>query len=140
MDLAPRSELATEAEAGARRPMTRRGVFRGLYSALFDDPDFQRLSPHARLVLVVLRQCAQAGAAGIFRYYPAVLCEQTGLTRDELEVAIQELEQPAPRRPWIYREDTVVWIRNGLRYDPHLSLANPKHAAGVRRAVAALPR
>ena len=79
----------------------------------FDDPDFQRLTPFARLVLVVLRLCAQAGPAVIFRYYPAVLC-QTGLSAPEFEAALEELEQPAPRQPWIYRESVVVWVRNGL--------------------------
>jgi hypothetical protein len=122
--------------------MTRRGAFRGVYCSLFDDRDWQRLTAHARLVLLVLRQCAQSGPAAIFRYYPAVLAEQTGLTVVELEAALQELERPAPRQPWIYRdaESYVVWVRNGLRYDPHLTLANDNHVPAVERAVEALPR
>ena len=119
--------------------MSRRGIWRGMFSSTFDDPDFQRLTPFARLVLVVLRLCAQAGPAVIFRYYPAVLCEQTGLSAPELEAALEELEQPAPRQPWIYRESVVVWVRNGLRYDPTLSLAHEKHREGVQRHLDGLP-
>jgi len=121
--------------------MTRRGVYRGVYSSLLDDPDYQRLAAAARLVLLTLRLSAHAGAAAIFRAYPAVLGEQTGLDVDDVEKALEELaSSPRSDRPWIYRESGVVWIRNALRYDPNIRLADDKHRKSIERAVSALPR
>ncbi len=121
--------------------MTRRGVYRGIFSSLIDDPDYQALTPNARLVLLTLRLCTQAGAAAIFRAYTAMLSEQTGLTVLDLESALAELAtSPSPGKPWILREGPVIWVRNGLRYDPNIRLADEKHLKGVTRALAALPR
>ncbi len=120
--------------------MTRRGVYRGVYSSLLDDPDYQRLTPPARLVLLTLRLCTQAGAGAIFRVYVVMLAEQTGLEVVDVEKAIAELAcSPSPEKPWIYRDGPVVWVRNGLRYDPNVRLADDKHRKGVERAVSALP-
>lgn len=116
--------------------MKDRGVYRGLYSALPDDPDFQRLSPQARLVLYTLRVCKQAGPGVIFRYYPELLMAQTGLRYQAVETALQELE----RGVWIMREGVVVWVRNGLRYDPYMNLGNEKQRKGVLRSIEELPR
>jgi hypothetical protein len=117
------------------------GTYRGIFTSLIDDPDYQRLSASARLILLTLRLCSQAGVAVIFRMYPAVLAEQTGLTVDEAEAALGELEKaPSAERPWIYREGGVVWVRNGLRHDPNVSVGYDKHRKAIVRAVAGLPR
>mgnify|MGYP001594451614 CR=1 FL=1 len=122
--------------------MGTRGVYRGVYSSLPDDPDFQALPAHARLLFYTLRCCVQAGPAAIFRYYHALLMIQTGVTAKQLEAAFVALEAPQPSGgdPWIYREGVLVWVRNGLRHDPHLTLANPKHRKSVEMAIQALPK
>lgn len=121
--------------------MARRGIYRGIYASLFDDPDYQHLSVEARLVLLTARLCQQAGAAAIYRAYVPVLAEQTGLSVHQVEAALGELEKsPTRERPWVFREAGLLWIRNALRFDPTLSLANPKHLTAVERALAALPR
>jgi hypothetical protein len=113
-----------------------RGVYRGIFSALPDDPEFQQLPANARLALYTVRLCRQAGPAAIFRYYPAVLAAQTGLSPKALEAALTALE--AGR--WIEREGVVLWVRNGLRYDPHVRLADPKQRKGILAHVASLPK
>jgi len=118
-----------------------RGTYRGVYTILIDHPDYQRLTSNARLVLLTLRLCSQAGVAVIFRMYPAMLAEQTGLTVAEVEAALGELEKsPSAERPWIFREAGVVWVRNGLRHDPNVSVGYDKHRKAIVRAVAGLPR
>ena len=113
-----------------------RGPYRGVYCALVDDPDFQRLTPDARLALFVCRLCPQAGPAAIFRYYPEPLSLQSGLPPERLAVALQELETER----WIIREGVIIWVRNGLRNDPNMHLSDPKHRKAVMRAISALPR
>jgi len=117
------------------------GVWRGVHAALFDDLDFQKLSPNARLVLLVARLGSQQTIASIFRYYPEVLQAQTGLALLNLEAALRELEsKPTKARPWILRDPQVLWVRNGLRHDPTVTLENPNHLTAVLRALTALPR
>lgn len=116
--------------------MSERGVYRGVFSSLADDPDFQRLSPHARLVFYTVRLCKQAGPAAIFRYYLAVLMAQTGLSARALDGALGELE----RGSWIEREGVILWVRNGLRYDPHVRVRDPKHRKAITRHLAELPK
>jgi len=121
--------------------VNRRGPYRTIFSALIDDPDYQRLSAAARHVLLTLRLCPQAGAAAIFQAYTAVLVEQTGLTTEVVDGALHELEvSPSADRPWILREGRIVWVRNALRYDPHMRVSDPKHRAAIERVIAALPR
>ena len=119
--------------------MNARGSYRAVFTVLFDDPDYQRLSAHARLLLLTLRQCRDAGAAAIFRYYREILRAQTGLDDAQLEAAFEELESPPSGAPWIYRDTAVVWVRNALRYDPTLRLANERHRIGVENALRSLP-
>jgi hypothetical protein len=123
------------------KPRLRRGVYRGIYSALIDDSDFQALSAKARHVFLTIRVSPQAGAAGIFRAYNAVVAEQTGLSTEDVEAALHELEtSPSTERPWILREGGILWIRNALAYDPNLRISDPKHRAAIERVLAALPR
>lgn len=115
--------------------MGSRGIYRGIYSSLFDDPDYQRLSPPAKLVLLTARQCSQAGPAAIFRYYPTTLAQQTGYALKVVRSALEELAHAN----WIRYDDAVLWVRNGLRHDPAMRLADPKHHLAVARAIEALP-
>jgi hypothetical protein len=115
--------------------MASRGVYRSVFSALLDDPDFQRLSPHARLLFYTVRLCKAAGPPAIFRHYPAVLMAQSGLTARELDAALTELESGG----WIVMDSSVLWVRNGLRHDPFMALADQKHRRAVERHVAELP-
>jgi hypothetical protein len=121
-------------------PRIGRGLWRGVYSSIVDHPDFQALTPHARLVLFVCRLGSQAGPAAIFRYYREPLMVQTGLTSDELEAALSELEKrPSPSKPWIVRDNAIVWVRNGLKHDPTLSLQHQGHRGAILRALSSLP-
>mgnify|MGYP001573649848 CR=1 FL=1 len=115
-----------------------RGLYRGVYSSLFDDPDYQKLSAHARLAFLTLRLTSQAGAAAIFVYYASVVAQQSGLTRRALEKAIVELASANP--PWLYRQEPIVWLRNALRNDPSMTIDSPKHRKAVEKSVSALPK
>lgn len=115
--------------------MAGRGVHRGVYSSLLDHPEFQALSPPARHVFLTLRISKQAGPAAIFICYREVVAQQTGLKVREVERALYELE----KQNWLRLEGRIVWIVNGLRHDPTMRLANPKHRIAVLRALEELP-
>lgn len=117
----------------SRKP--KRGVFRAVYSSLLDDPDYHALPTDARLLLLTLRLCRDAGPAAIFRYYPGKLAIQSGLSE---RAVVRGLDCLATHG-WIAYRYPIVWVRNGLRYDPSVSLANPKHVTYVTRVLEELP-
>lgn len=117
-----------------------RGIWRGVYSSIVDHPDFQILSPNARLTLFVCRCGSLNTPASIFRYYRGVLEAQTGLDATDLEAALVELEKkPSTSAPWIVRDESILWVRNGLKHDPNLTLEHDGHREAILRALAALP-
>lgn len=118
--------------------MSERGVYRGIYSALVDDPEYQLLSAKARLVFLTVRICVQAGPACIFRYYPALLAAQAGLSVRDVEAALVELERSPS--DWLRREGPVIWVRNALRHDPNMHLTNDRHRVAVENWLRGLPR
>jgi hypothetical protein len=82
------------------------------------------------------------GPYGIGVFYATVLQEyHRKATADELKSALEELERekPSGSPSWIRRERTLIWIRNGLRFDPALSMSNPNHKKGALRHALALP-
>ncbi|HYE92109.1 MAG TPA: conserved phage C-terminal domain-containing protein [Terriglobales bacterium] len=106
-----------------------------MYSRIFDDPDYQRLSPRAKLTLLTARQCEQAGPGAIFRYYPELLARQTGFSVKQVMDALDELD----RECWTIHDEQVLWVRNGLRYDP-TGLRSPDYRKAVETWVADLPK
>lgn len=117
-----------------------RGLWRSVFSSMTSHPDFQLLTPPARLTLLILRVGGQSTIAGIGRVYTEPLTAETGLTPRRIRAALAELsEKPTLEAPWIVRDGNLVWVRNALRFDPNLTLANVNHKQAVQRAVSALP-
>lgn len=127
-----------------------RGEYRGIYTALLHSPEFEALPPHARLVLLVLK--IKLGPSGIGVVYTEELEALTALdmlrdvTADcagflNVPSALEVLTRtPDTDRPWIYRSRSVVWLRNGLRFEPTFRLTNPNHAAAVSKHLRSLPK
>lgn len=116
--------------------MSRRGPYRSVYASLVDDPDYQQLSPPARHCLLTMRLSKEAGPACIWRYYPETIARQTGLTIEQVTAALQELVHAG----WIALDSHVLWIINGLRYDPTVSVIHAKHRIAIGKALDSLPR
>lgn len=122
--------------------MRPRGHYRAIFTALLEDPHFLRLSSSARLLLLTLRLSEEAGPGCIWRFYREPFAVRTGLQDGAFETAFEELRtNPSAHRPWIFfdAQDGVLWIRNGLRWDPSLNLADLKHRRAVETVLSGLP-
>lgn len=118
--------------------MSERGRYRSITCALVNGPDYQRLTPEARLVLLTLK--ISFSPTGIEVRYPGVLLvelqHQTGYSVRTATSALQTLETER----WIRRGDNLLWIVGQLRYEPQLHATNPRHVKSVRQHIQGLPR
>lgn len=116
--------------------MSARGEYRSIHTVLLDSPEFLDLSPEAQLVWFHLK--LRLGPSGIDSMpgIEHVLQETTGLTLN----AIGDAMGDAIRGAWLVRERSVLWLRNGLKFDPTLSLSNKNHMAGIAKHLQSLPK
>jgi hypothetical protein len=122
-----------------------RGEYRGVYSCLYDGPDFQRLSPGARLVLLTLRGTSGPCAIAVMPALKAVLAVRTGLglasdlldpdPRLSVPAALDELTAEG----WVETEGSVAWVVRGLEFEPSFDVSNPNHRKHVQRTWSSLP-
>jgi hypothetical protein len=118
--------------------VSERGDYRSTYCTFWDDPDVHGLSHLAYRVLTTLKGTLPASGIGIV--YTSQLAERCGsVTHDEIAAALSELERakPGESHGWIVRERNVIWIVNGLRYEPTLTSANGNHRKFLRERLLA---
>lgn len=111
-----------------------RGESRAIYAAVVHDLDFMPLSPAAKLLWYTLR--LELGLSGIGVLYSQALPEVTGLSAFDVDAGLQELCVTQ----WLVRERNVMWLRNALRFDPYVSLANRLHVQAVVNHLSGLPK
>lgn len=114
--------------------MAERGGYRATFEVLLHHPEFVPMGAAAKHCFHALKLLL--GASGIAVCYQATVSAVTSLTLEQVTAGEAELEA----RGWIAREGAVVWLVNGLRYEPHLNPRNPNHRASVRSHLATLPR
>lgn len=115
---------------------TDRGHYRAIHSVLIDSPEFVSLSPDAKLIFYTVRLCSENNLASIFVFYKESLPRRTRLTTKQVEAAWEELTIGY----WIAYADGILWIRNGLRFDPNINLKNIHHRTAVETVVNGLPK
>jgi hypothetical protein len=116
--------------------MIERGEYSGIYVAVLDDGDFNEFQPGGKLLFFLLK--LMLGASGI-RVVPALvptLVERSGAEERHVLKGLEELKAAG----WLKIERNVVWLVNGLRYNPGLSLENANHRQKIRRHLDGLPR
>jgi hypothetical protein len=111
-----------------------RGEFRAVHQALIDSPEWEELSPEARLTLFVVK--LRLGSLGIRVLYTDAVAHGTGHDADAVAATLDELR----RGNWLTWERNVYWLRNGLRFEPSLSLSNENHRLSISRQLLSLPK
>lgn len=111
-----------------------RGSYRSIYAVLLDSPEYRGLSANARLLLLTVK--ISLGPSGIGVLFEDQLRERSGLQAAAVAKARQELVAA----DFLRVEAGVYWLRNGLRFEPTMSLANPKHRKGIATYLEGLPR
>lgn len=114
-----------------------RGIYRAVHSVLIDSHEFTDLSDDAKLVFYTLRFCPENNLASIFSpFYLEILHHRVKMGPDRLSIAIRELIDSH----WIVYQMPILWIRNGLKFSPGVSLANEKHLTAIFKILKGLPK
>lgn len=116
--------------------MSNRGEYRSIHTVLVDGPDFQTLEPDDRLTLLIVKLSLGPSGIDVVPALVPTLVERTGLDAERVGAALARLESGG----WIRRERNVLWLVNGLKYEPSLDTKNKKHRTGVQRHAYGLPR
>lgn len=119
--------------------MSERGSYRATYSVMLDSPEFRQMSSDARLVLHTLKNSRINNMAGIFvcgKGELMTISEQSGIPLARVSKALAILS----RYHWIYHADTILWVRNQLKFDPWVNLNNENHRIAVIKIISGLPK
>ena len=116
--------------------MSDRGEFRSIHTVLVDGPDYQALTPHERLMVFVVKMSLGASGIDVVPSMIGTLCERTGLDEHIASAVLESLEESG----WIQRERNILWLVDGLRHDPGLTIDHTKHRKGLLNHVRGMPR
>ena len=115
------------------------GPYRSLYISLQNQLEFLALSSDARLLFYTIKFSPLGTVAGVFVYHDAVGLLHTGLPPGRYRAALKELCDSVPH-PWIITEGSVVWLRNGLKFEPGYALTDPNKKKGIEKLLVTLPK
>jgi len=119
--------------------MSDRGVYRGIYAVLLDTGDFQSLPERARHLLITLKLTRLNNLASIYVLDEGgilTISKQTGIGVKAIHGLLKVLQDTH----WIAIEYPLVWVVNGLRYEPSISLSNENHRKAVHNVLKNLPK
>lgn len=101
-----------------------------------DDPEFKALGPDTKLCIYTAKLILGPSGIDVVRCFTMQMQDLTGLEEERLVPALNE----ALAGNWIAVQGDVVWLRNGLKFNPNFTLGNPKHRTAIERHVSGLPK
>lgn len=119
-----------------KQEMDERGQYRPIFSRLWDDPDFRKLSRDHKLLFLYLRTCTQCHRAAIYKFNFEACEDDTTLDKDTILDGILILSKMG----WVEVEAKIIWIKKGLHFDPGFNPNNENHMKAIKTQVFTLPR
>src|SRR5574341_560561 len=114
-----------------------RGPYRSIYCVLWDSPEFQQLPSDAKTLFMYLRTGPDCNFPCIFVFRRLGLREQFHDWPDaRIDAGIDALIDAS----FIRVSMPLIWIVNGLRYDPSYVPANSKQKSGIEAILKSLPK
>lgn len=114
-----------------------KGQYRSVYSAVWDDPEFQAFTSTAKLIFFCLRTSASCNFPCIYSHYHSMIHERLPDLIDEvIDKGIHDLIDAG----WIKYERPVLWIVKGLLNEPNYVPKNEKQRSGIMRILKGFPK
>lgn len=107
-------------------------TYRQIHTHIWDDPDFETLSPYAKLIFIYGFSNRHRNEAGLYTITIRKLAFETGLSQEDAGAAIKEIEA---KGMWQYDWDNqVLWIKNAIRYQT----VTEKNLTAIKRDIATI--
>jgi len=107
-------------------------TYRQIHTHIWDDPDFETLSPHAKLVFIYGFSNKHRNEAGLYTITIQKLAFETSLSTEEAETAVREIEA---KGMWRYDWDNqVLWVKNALKYQT----VTEKNLVAIKKDIATI--
>lgn len=115
--------------------VSERGEYRSIRTVLIDGPDYQALSPEAKLVFLTLKLQLGPSGIGVLNGARYALADQTGYMPEVVGAALAELQEST----WIRSERNVFEIVGGIDHEPSIQPTNINHRKSIVSHMAGLP-
>jgi DnaD/phage-associated family protein len=89
-------------------------TFRQIHTQIWGDPDFEELSPSAKLLFIYLFSNKYRNEAGLYIITLKKISFETGLNLSQLQSAMDEIINKDMVR--YDQENSVLWVKNALKY------------------------
>lgn len=117
----------------------KRGPYRSTYTVILTEPAFiTGLTADEKLTWWTLKHWPEGNLAHIFTVYMEPLIARTSLEGERLATALVGLETKGWARA--DAECQLIWLVNGLKWAPEITLSNEKHRTGILKVLVSLPR
>jgi hypothetical protein len=114
-----------------------KGSYRSVYSAIWDDPEFQGFDLLTRQVFFYLRTNKDCNFPCIYVFYPSILTEYfPGIKQGVLDRVWDTL----CHTHWIAYQRPILWIVKGLKNEPNYSGKSDQQKAGIINILKTLPK
>jgi hypothetical protein len=80
-------------------------------NGIWDDPEFERLSPHAKLLYIWSWTNRSTNMAGLYRVSKGLMGFQTGIAPQDVDAALAELEASE----FAFYKDDYLWVRSRVK-------------------------
>jgi hypothetical protein len=114
-----------------------KGSYRSVYSAIWDDPEFQAFNLLTRQVFFYLRTNKDCNFPCIYVFYPSIISEYFP---DVKQSAIDKAWDTLSHTLWIAYQRPVLWIVKGLKNEPNYSWKSDQQKTGIVNILKTLPK
>ena len=106
--------------------------YRQIHTKIWTSPDFQELSPLAKLAFIYLFSNNHRNEAALYRITPKTISRETDMTLEEAQMALTEMEKVGViKYDW---DNHVVWVINAIRYQK----ISPNELKAIRNDLASI--
>jgi hypothetical protein len=123
--------------AGVRIMPGEKGSYRSVYSAIWDDPEFQGFDLLTRQTFLYLRTSKDCNFPCIYVFYPSILSEYFHGVK---QVTLDRVWDTLYDTQWIRYERPILWIVKGLKNEPNYSEKSDQQRTGIVNILKTLPK
>lgn len=116
--------------------MSERGEHRAIYTVLLQSPEFLDLSPEGQLVWFHLKLMLGPCGIDVIPAVEAQLEEATNMPSEGVRKGMGD----AMDKDFLRRERNVLWMVNGLKFEPSRTVTNANHRTSIQKHIGGLPK